>query len=293
VHIVMFILDSLSIVIAFVLCSLLNWKRRIPCYLGAALSIGVALRYHRGYSWVFLAQWVISAGIPIVMAWAGNHLAAKGETTEERIFWRVLFYCLTIVALVGSFLVMNQERVDKQIDKDEARRQNKEECRDAITEYNKNNPQHALTPAQIEGLMKSDEKSRVPEYLSGMSDSYLATMAQTLGVKLEMARSNLLTEEARLDGAKALATTQEARDKVLSEAIRARAQCDRDIATSMRDGDVARKAILQRLKEYPPQSDEDRAEDVVFSTFSQEKIGQFDNTKHGYYLVQLSRKLVP
>lgn len=57
-------------------------------------------------SWTLLGKVVINAGIPSVMALAGNYLAsAIAESPREKRLWRVLFIALAIVGVVGSFFV--------------------------------------------------------------------------------------------------------------------------------------------------------------------------------------------
>jgi hypothetical protein len=98
--------------IPVIVALLLPYCPSVVVVIGATL-VGVAyVHYGRSYSWFFVGRYTVSVGIPLIMAWAGVYLAAKGEAGAERTRWQVLFFMLTAFALVGSWWIQSQQDED-------------------------------------------------------------------------------------------------------------------------------------------------------------------------------------
>jgi hypothetical protein len=106
-HIAIVVLDILMIATALVLARMLRvWFFYIGFVCFGVLAL-VRVHYGLNYSWPFVGKYVVSSAIPLVMAWAGNHLAAESsESPTVKKLWRALFITLTILALGGSFWVL-------------------------------------------------------------------------------------------------------------------------------------------------------------------------------------------
>jgi hypothetical protein len=161
--------------------------------------------------------------------------------------------------------------------------------------------QKSVISAAVAAVVRANRSKPETVYLAGMSDLYLAAMARDLSSKIAWRKNEL---EAQLDGTTAgfstrtsEAKTPEEREKLRGELAHALANLqvkyDKDMELWVRDADLARKAILQRLGSYPPTNPEDKQADQEFSKFSEVTVDQFDGYKNGHYLGHLSSRLVP
>jgi hypothetical protein len=107
------------------------------------------------------------------MAWAGNHLAARGETQEERFAWRAFFTIFTLVALVGGFIVLNQQEKEHRAEIDSLksglRSGVREEMATALIDYNNAHPQHQITAEQFTELTKFVNKVDLGKYAQAIA----------------------------------------------------------------------------------------------------------------------------
>src|SRR5579862_9555420 len=86
-----------------------KWCRVPIVSLGVFIALGRYMHYRHDYSWVLLGKICVNAVIPLVMAWMGNHLAAKVvESKSERRLWRVVFILVATIGIVGSVWVETQ-----------------------------------------------------------------------------------------------------------------------------------------------------------------------------------------
>jgi hypothetical protein len=141
--------------IPIIIALLLPYWPRTVIVVGVILVGVTFVHYGIGYSWFFLGRYTVSVGIPLVMAWAGAYLAAKGETESERIRWQLLFFMLTAFALVGSWWLQSQQDEDHKHELSDFRIGVKSDLAADLTEYNEAHPNHQVTAEQFAELTKS------------------------------------------------------------------------------------------------------------------------------------------
>lgn len=149
---------TLTVLAGFVTLSMLK-RRVLFVYTSLAICSATAmlqLHYGRGYPWAFLREYCVTVGIPVVMAWAGNHLAAEASrTSAEKLLWRFLFACLTALALGGSFWVLKDKDIEHQKEIGKLRGDIKDDMFATILAYNQTHPQHPVTAEQFAELTRS------------------------------------------------------------------------------------------------------------------------------------------
>jgi hypothetical protein len=158
VRIAIWTMDGLiAAVVIAILCLVFAESRRLFLAVMMVLVVVgiIVMRYQFRYEWLFLGRYLVSIGIPVVMAWAGNYLAAKGETESERIWWRVLFGMLTAFALIGSFWLQSQQEKEHAAEVSNLRSGIKSDMTTALLDYNKEHPQHPVTNEQASEIIKS------------------------------------------------------------------------------------------------------------------------------------------
>jgi hypothetical protein len=141
------------------------------------------MRFHYGlsYSWTFLAKYGANVAIPIVMAWAGNYLAARSsETAAEKRLWQGLFIALTLLWLGGSFWVLSTEDEQHRREMADLKHEVKGDVTAAIIDYNNDHPQHQITSEQFAAFTKSlnDRKNAVAPLSSPVIPASMREQAQ-------------------------------------------------------------------------------------------------------------------
>lgn len=155
VHIVIRTLDILIIVVAITLARMLRIRFfYIASVLFVVLSV-LRLHYGLNYQWTFLGKYGVNVAIPLVMAWAGNHLAAKSSKTDsEKRLWQALFITLTVLALGGSFWVLSNEDNEHKKELSGLRTDITGDVITAIIKYNETHPKNPVTSDQLVGFMR-------------------------------------------------------------------------------------------------------------------------------------------
>lgn len=158
-HVAIRVLDIVVLVLVTgVVCNVAVMRGRRFLWAAAIFcAIAAVMRFHYGftYSWAFLAKYLVTIAIPLIMAWAGNHLAAESTKTEsEKQVWRGLFIALTILALGGSFWVLSNEEEQHQTELANLRGGIKSDMTTALVDYNNTHPQHQVTSEQFRELTK-------------------------------------------------------------------------------------------------------------------------------------------
>jgi hypothetical protein len=155
VHIAIRVMDVLIIGLALVWARMLRLWFFYIAVVGFGVLVLMRLHYGLNYPWAFVGKYAVNIVIPLVMAWAGNHLAAKSSETEtEKRLWQALFISLTILALGGSFWVLDSEEQAHQTEMKELRAGIKGDFFTSLLQYNSNNPQHQLTSDQVSQIVK-------------------------------------------------------------------------------------------------------------------------------------------
>jgi hypothetical protein len=150
------VFDILTIAVALLLARSLRLRFFYAAFgLFVVLSV---LRLHYGlqYSWAFLGRYGVNVAIPLVMAWAGNHLAAKSsDSPTEKRLWRALFVTLTVLALGGSFWALSQEDKNHKLELLALRGDIKADFTKVILQYNEAHPQHPITSEQYAEILNA------------------------------------------------------------------------------------------------------------------------------------------
>ncbi len=153
-HLAIHIADVVIIVLALVLAGMLGRSFFYAAIIVLAIMSVARLHYGLNYSWAFVGKYAVNVVVPLVMAWAGNHLAAKSsETKTEKRLWQALFVSLTVLALVGSFWVLTNEEEEHQKEITKLRSGIKGDMAAELIEYNNAHPLHQVTSEQFAGLM--------------------------------------------------------------------------------------------------------------------------------------------
>jgi hypothetical protein len=162
-HIATVMLDVLIVVVALVLARILRlWFFYVALICAAALGL-VRLHYGLNYQWTFVGKYAVNVVIPVVMAWAGNYLAAKSSTTEtEARLWQALFMALTLLALGGSFWVLSNEERDHTTEMKGLRGDIKDDMTKALVDYNNAHPSNPVTSEQFSELTRSLNQKQNP-----------------------------------------------------------------------------------------------------------------------------------
>lgn len=156
----------------------------------------------------------------------------------------------------------------------------------------------AATVSDLASLVKQVHQT---PFLNGMSDQYLADMARSLAGKIIFAWNEwFMADGSILDRYRLLLTppisdTEKERltgERAQKRAI-ARGAYESTTMRVIRDGNIARKAILQRLNSYPPTSAEDKFEEGQFEGVTVSNIDKFVGKQNGEYLSRLGDRLVP
>lgn len=148
-------LDILTVAMALALAATV---RRSFFYLSLFLCIVLGiLRLHYGlqYSWTFVGKITADFAIPLMMGWAGVHLAAEIKADRERKLWQAVFGLLAVFGLITSFLVERQLDVDHKTEIGDLRGGIKDDVTTAIFRYNESHPQHPVTSEQFAEFTRS------------------------------------------------------------------------------------------------------------------------------------------
>jgi hypothetical protein len=167
VHIAITVLDVLIIGLSLTFARMLRpWFFYVASSIFAVVAV-LRLHYGLNYQWAFLGKYGVNVAIPLIMAWAGNYLAAKSSNTdtEKRLLWHALFIALTILALVGNFWVLDNEDHEHKIElsnlRNDIKFDTKVNMQTALVEYNKANPQHQIPAEVIAKLMSFSERQNI------------------------------------------------------------------------------------------------------------------------------------
>lgn len=143
-HVAIIVLDSLIIVAALALARMLRLWFFYVALLCFGVTVLTGLHYGLNYPWTFVGKYAINVAI-LVMAWAGNHLAAKSSDTDtEKRLWRALFIAITVIALGGSFWVLSDEDAEHKKELGEQRENIVGDVMRGFMRYNETHPQYAL-----------------------------------------------------------------------------------------------------------------------------------------------------
>jgi hypothetical protein len=185
VHLAIRTLDAVTVLLALGLAEMLG--RRF-FYVGLLLSVSLSiLRLHYGlqYSWTFVGKIAADFAVPLVMGWAGVHLAADVKAEREKKLWQAVFAMLAIFGLVVSFLVEVQLDEDHKREVNNLRINIKDDVTTAILRYNETNPQHPVTSEQFAELARS---------LSGKQNTVAAITPQAIILPLASRAEELCFE---------------------------------------------------------------------------------------------------
>jgi hypothetical protein len=144
-NLVILALDALTLVVALVLAALLRRHFVYIAFLIFCMVSIVRLHYGLGYSWTFVGKVGADFTVPLVMAWAGVHLAAEVKADTERKLWQGMFALLAVFGIVVSFLVEVQLDKDHKTETDNLRGGIREDVATAILKYNETHPSHPIT----------------------------------------------------------------------------------------------------------------------------------------------------
>jgi hypothetical protein len=118
--------------------------------------IGVLCAHHYcDVSWTLLGKVAVYAGIPGIMAYLGNHLAAESVVSKtEKLFWRILFIGLAIVGIVSSLFLEIQLEKEHNAEQSKLISDVSSNVTNSWVQYNKEHPQNPLTFKQFSDWWK-------------------------------------------------------------------------------------------------------------------------------------------
>lgn len=118
----------------------------VSLLVGSLAILALYAHFHFQISWTLLGKVAVNAGVPSVMAVAGNYLAsALTESDQQRRAWRALFIALALFGLVVSLWL--EIELDRE-HKSEIRGLRNDIGNDfmaQLVKYNQDHPQHQIT----------------------------------------------------------------------------------------------------------------------------------------------------
>jgi hypothetical protein len=169
----------------------------------------------------------------------------------------------------------------------------------ALQDYNDAHPQNPVTQDQFNALTKN-LSSPTTFYLAGISNTSLANLARSLGTEIrEHDWNRWLGIVDRIDGSYHVALleakTPEDLNRIKGEMAAkinaAQIQYDKEQIDMIRDADIVRKAILQRLGSYPPITQLDKDMDEMFTRWLRGDRNKSNSELSGNYVINLADQL--
>lgn len=154
-HLAILIIDILIIVEALGLAWMLRF--RFFCVASVVFVVLVVFRLHYAlnYQWGFFGKYAVTIAIPLIMAWVGNHFAAQTSENEAvKRLWQFVFSLLSVIALGGSFWVLNNDEKEHDKEMSDLRSGIRNDLTIALVTYNNEHPQHQVTSEQFVELTK-------------------------------------------------------------------------------------------------------------------------------------------
>jgi hypothetical protein len=106
------------------------------------------------YPWVFVGRLTAEFVVPLVMAWAGVHLAADVKEQNQRQLWQFVFGALFFVGFTGGVFVEIKLDHDHKQELDNQRLGMKGDMIEALAKYNEAHPQHEVTIEQFQKIVQ-------------------------------------------------------------------------------------------------------------------------------------------
>jgi hypothetical protein len=299
---VQIVLAALDIAIILLDLLLAGFLRLYFFYLAFLLMTIVALlavHFARGYSWIFVLKLAAEFVVPLIMAWAGVHLAAEVKEKNEKVAWQLAFGALFFVGFMGGLFVelnvVDEHTRELQIQRLEIKNDMAEE----LVKYNDSHPQHPVTSDQFSQLMKGVFAQNTSQtLLQGMSDSLISVKAQSVAQQLWAAFDKkhgkewaaLETFSSKSMGKSGDDIKKLAQDRALADSESAEDYV-RTLAVVLPEANLYRAAIRQRLAPSNPETADDQKWESDFTVNAAAPRSSFQGILAAQYLIRIAQEL--